>query len=129
MSNKQIQKLSEANFEIMRQVWKYGEITINQVLDAVNSGRKKKLKRATIQVQMNRLVKYGWLKYRKVNREFYYSALRGQEEATHDILKDVKDRIFGGSKAELVRCLFENSKVSPEELRKIIETLKKYERK
>ena len=54
-----IQKLSDANLEIMNIVWDRGEVSINDVLEAVNLRRNDKLKRATIQVQMKRLEKYG----------------------------------------------------------------------
>jgi predicted transcriptional regulator len=121
-----IKKLSDANLEIMNIVWDRGEVSINDVLEAVNLKRNDKLKRATIQVQMKRLEKYGWLKHRKVGREFYYSALRGQEEATKDILDNVRKKVFGGSRAELVKCLFTDSNVSSEELERIMQYLEKY---
>jgi predicted transcriptional regulator len=58
-------KLSDANLEIMKEIWqKAGEVTINDIFEAVNAGRRKKVKRATIQVQMRRLEAYGWLKHR-----------------------------------------------------------------
>jgi len=123
-----IQKLSDANLEIMNIVWDRGEVSINDVLEAVNLRRNDKLKRATIQVQMKRLEKYGWLKHRKVGREFYYSALRGQEEATKDILDNVRKKVFGGSRAELVKCLFADSNVTSEELERIMQYLEKYKR-
>jgi len=119
------QKLSDANLEIMNIVWDRGAVSINDALEAINLQRKDKLKRATIQVQMKRLEKYDWLKYRKVGREFYYSALRGQEEATKDILDNVRKKVFRGSRAELVKCLFADSNVSSEELERIMQYLEK----
>lgn len=126
LGKKKIQKLSDANIEIMNIVWEKGEASINDVLESINSRRKKTLKRATIQVQMKRLEKYGWLKNRKVGREFLYSALIAQEEATKDILDNVRKKVFGGSRAELVKCLFADSDVSLEELERIIQYLEEY---
>lgn len=126
LGKKKIQKLSDSNIEIMNIVWEKGEASINDVLESINSRRKKTLKRATIQVQMKRLEKYGWLKNRKVGREFLYSALIGQEEATKDILDNVRKKVFGGSRSELVKCLFADSDVSPEELERIIQYLEEY---
>jgi predicted transcriptional regulator len=123
LGTKKIQKLSDANLEIMDIVWKRGEVSINDVLEAVNQQRKSQLKRATIQVQMRRLEKYGWLKHRKVGREFYYFAIRKQQEATKDILDNIRKKVFGGSRAELVKCLFADSNTSSEELERIMQYL------
>ena len=123
---KKERKLSDANLEVMKAIWqKGGEVTINDIFDAVNAGRRKKVIRATIQVQMRRLEAYGWLKHRVQEREFIYTALREEEEAKRGILNGIRDRVFGGSITELVKCLFENSAVSAEELRRIQEILDK----
>jgi predicted transcriptional regulator len=125
LPKRKMQKLSDANLEIMKLAWQRGEVTINDVLEAVNDGRKDKVKRATVQVQMRRLERYGWLKHRKENREFCYSPLRGEEEAKVNILRNVRDRVFGGSYAELVKCLFAGSPVPEDELKRIVEFLNK----
>ncbi len=128
MGKKNIQKLSDANLEIMKLAWQKGEVTINEVLEAVNATRKKKLKRATIQVQMRRLERYGWLRHRKENREFYYSPLKGEAEAKENILHHIRHRVFGGSYAELVKCLFSGAPIPGEELKRIMEYLKETEK-
>jgi BlaI family transcriptional regulator, penicillinase repressor len=117
-------KLSDANFEIMKVVWEKGETTVLDVMHELNIGRKHKLKRASVQVMLTRLEKYGWVTHREEERTFYYRALREQNSALRDILKDLKDRIFGGSERELVKCLFEESKISPAELDRIATLLK-----
>jgi BlaI family penicillinase repressor len=129
MNLKSRSRLSDANLEIMKLAWQRGEVTINEVLEAINTGRKRKLKRATIQVQMRRLEKYGWLRHRQVNREFYYAPARGEEDAKKNILSHVRDRVFGGSHAELVRYLFSGSPVPPEEVNRIKKLLEECERK
>ena len=111
----------------MQHVWNKGEATVNDIHAAVNSRRKTKIKRESVQVQVKRLEKYGWLKRRKVGKFFYYSALKDRDSASRDILNDVKDRVFGGSQSELVRCLFKNSRVSEAELKRINEFLQKFE--
>ena len=123
LAKKNFQRLSDANLEIMKLVWQKGEVTINDVLEAVNAGRRDKVKRATVQVQMRRLEKYGWLEHRKENREFCYSPLRGEAEAKVGILHNVRDRVFGGSYAELVKCLFAGGPVPGDELQRIVEFL------
>ena len=128
MKNSTGRRLSQANFEIMQHVWEKGEATVNDIHAAVNSRRQSKIKRESIQVQVKRLEKYGWLKRKKAGKFYYYSALKDKDSATRDILNDVKDRVFGGSQSELVRCLFENSQVSEAELRRINKFLQKFEK-
>lgn len=123
MAKKIIQKLSDANLTIMKLVWQKGEVTINDVLDAVNAGRRDKVKRATVQVQMRRLERYGWLKHRTENREFYYSPLRSEAAAKVDILHNVRNRVFGGSYTELVKCLFAGGRIPEEEFQRIVKFL------
>ena len=123
---KKRKNLSDANLEIMKAVWRRGgEVTVNDVFESVNAGRRKKVKRATIQVQMRRLEAYGWLNHRLDNREFIYAALLGEDEVKRGILDGIRNRVFGGSTAELIKCLFEGGSVSEEELRRIREILDK----
>jgi predicted transcriptional regulator len=123
LSEKERRELSAGNFEIMKLVWEKGEVTVNQVLDSLNAQRKNKLKRASVQVLMNRLEKYGWLTHRLEGRTFYYKALQDQKRTTHHIIEDIKTRVFGGSTREFVKCLFENKNVSSEEIDRIMNLL------
>ena len=117
MGIKRRKKLSPANLEIMKVVWKKkGEVTISEVMKAINATRKDPLRRTTIQVQMNRLEEYGWLVHRKEGRSFYYAAATGEQKAKKDLLKDIRNRVFGGSRAELVRCLLEDGEITAEEI-------------
>ena len=113
---KRLKKLSPANLEIMKIIWDQGEVSVSDVVEAINAGRKDSVRRTTIQVQMGRLEEYGWLKHRQEGRTFFYSAIVPQRKTTKDILDDVKNRVFGGSRAELVRCLIEDEDLSPAEI-------------
>lgn len=117
MSLKTKIKLSPANLEIMKIVWDRGGVTIGDVFETVNAGRSDPVRRTTIQVQMNRLTEYGWLRRRKSGRTFVYSAAAGRQKTRKEILDDIQDRVFGGSRAELVRCLLEDEPVSDEEIK------------
>lgn len=128
MSKKEVPKLSAGSFEIMKVIWEKGEATAVEVLEAINKKRKDKIGRTSILVQLTRLREYGWLKYRKVKRTHYYSAAFDREKAVRDIVNDVKTRVFDGSRTELVRCLFENSEITTEEIKSIREMLNEFDR-
>jgi predicted transcriptional regulator len=124
ISNKKNRKLSPANLEIMKIVWDRGEVTINDVVEAINTNRKKRIRRTTVQVQMNRLEEYGWLNHKEEGRTFVYSAIVEKQKTRKEILEDIKNRVFGGSRAELVKCLIEDADVSPEEIKELRALLK-----
>ena len=123
-AKKRMRKLSPANLEIMKVVWEKGEVTINDVASAINSKRKNRVRRTTVQVQMSRLEEYGWLKHTEEGRTYVYSAVVEKHKTRKEILEDIKNRVFGGSRAELVKCLIEDADVSPEEIRELRELLK-----
>jgi len=128
MARKVLPKLTDAEFEIMKIVWENAEATINQVLESINAQKPNILKRTTIQVQMTRLEEKGWLTHREEARMFYYKATRGREKASAEIAKDISSRVFAGSYAEMVKCLFQNAKVSRQEIKRIRKILEAYER-
>ncbi len=122
---KRDRKLSPANLEIMKVAWENGDVTINDVVKAINAKRKNKIRRTTIQVQMNRLEDYGWLKHSEQGRTYVYSAVVEKQKTRREILEDIKNRVFGGSRAELVKCLIEDTDVTPEEIKELRALLKK----
>jgi len=124
MTSKRRRKLSPANLEIMKVVWDKGEVSVNDVVDAINSKREDNIRRTTVQVQMNRLEEYGWLTHREEGRSYIYSAVEEKQKTKRAILEDIKNRVFGGSRAELVQCLLEDSKVSAEEIQELRELIK-----
>jgi BlaI family penicillinase repressor len=119
MIKKEPKNLSPANLEIMKVIWEKGEVTVSDVYDITNSRRRNKIRRTTIQVQMNRLEDYGWLKHREEGRTFYYSAVRKKQNTSKAMLEDLKNRVFGGSRAELVKCLLQDADVPPEEIQEL----------
>lgn len=125
MAKNRKRKLSPANLEIMKIVWEKGDVTVNEVFEAVNAERENNLIRTTIQVQMNRLEDYGWLKHRKKGRTHIYSAVVEKQKTRRDILDDITNRVFGGSRAELVKCLLEDADVSSVDIKELRELLKK----
>jgi len=125
MAKNRKRKISPANLEIMKIIWEKGHVTVNDVVEAVNTKRKNKLRRTTIQVQMNRLEDYGWLKHRKEGRTYVYSSIVEKQKTRREILDDITHRVFGGSRAELVKCLLEDSDVSSEDIKELRNLLKK----
>lgn len=128
MTKKQLRKLSPANLEIMKIIWRLGEASVNDVCEAINTHRKDKLRRTTVQVQMNRLEEYGWLKHRELGRTHYFRAVRGRRKAERDIVIDIKNRVFGGSRMDLVKSLIDESDLKPKEIQELRDILSQYDK-
>jgi predicted transcriptional regulator len=118
--------LTPAEFEIMSAVWDANEMTVTEILHRINASRRKKLIRSTIQVQVNRLEEKGWLTHIEDGNKFIFLPTTPRQEASSAIARDIGKRIFGGSCVELVKAFFGNSKVSPEEIKKLQELINKY---
>lgn len=127
MKKQELPKLTPPEFEIMDAVWQAEELTATEIMTRVNTGKQKELKRTTIQVQVNRLEEKGWLSHREDGNKFLFRATVPRREASAAIAMDVKERIFGGSCVELVKSLFSNSDITPEEIKKLREFIDKYE--
>jgi predicted transcriptional regulator len=126
MKKTELPKLTPPEFEIMDAVWRAGELTATEILNSVNAGKSKKLKRTTIQVQVTRLEEKGWLTHRGEGNRFQFHSTIPREEASAAIARDVRERVFGGSCVELVKSLFSKSDISPEEIKKLREFIDQY---
>ena len=116
MSEKKIHNLSAGNFEIMKLVWEKGEVTVKDVFEAINQVRDDQIGISSVKVQMNRLVKYGWLRRQKKEKNFYYSPLHGKDKAVSAMVGDLKTRAFNGSNLSMVKYLLEDTTINKEEI-------------
>ena len=119
MSLPDLPRLTPTELEIMHVVWDREEVTINEVTDRINATKGTPLRRTTVQVQMTRLESKGWLQHREDGRTFYYSSPYDRNAALAELASDIKDRAFGGSATELVRCLIDQRRISKNELAKL----------
>lgn len=121
MDRKMPPRLTPAELEIMDVVWTLGETTVSEVMRQVNAERENQLTRSTIQTQVFKLKDKGWLTYREVGNRFCFSAAFTRDQASAEVVDDLKTRFFGGSCLDLIRAAFNVSELTPEELKKIRE--------
>ena len=120
-------RLTPPELEIMNVVWDGGELTVTEIMNAVNAASEKALTRSTIQVQIFRLEDKGWLRRRGEGNKFLFAPTLPRGAAAATIAQDLTARVFGGSCVELVKALFGGrGKVSPEDVRKLRELLDQY---
>lgn len=118
---KRLPQISEAEYEVMKIVWKYAPVSTNDVTDKLMMTTKWKPK--TIQTMLKRLVTKGALTYEKQGRVFVYTPLVDESEyiqsESHSFLK----RYFHGDITAMLSSFLEEDKLSENELTALREML------
>lgn len=118
---KEIPQISEAEYEVMKVVWKYEPISTPEVVEKVS--KKIDWKPNTIQTMLTRLVKKNALQTRKQGRVFVYTSLIDEHEYVEQKSKLFLKQFFGGALNSMVLNFIENDQLSKEdisELKKIL---------
>jgi predicted transcriptional regulator len=115
--------LTERELEVLHVFWKHGEGTAAEARDRLASAGLDR-NYTTIANLVRTLQDKGFL--RQVNRErpFVYRPARSYEEVTGRLLGDLIQRVFRGSRAQLLYRLVEQRKLTAEE-RAVLEQILK----
>lgn len=107
-------KISEAEFEVMKIVWKYAPISTNEITEKLLQTTNWSPK--TIQTLIKRLVTKGALTYEKQSRVFVYTPLVKEREYIGQESSSFLDRYYNGDITAMVSAYIENDKLSESEL-------------
>ncbi|MEZ3507014.1 MAG: BlaI/MecI/CopY family transcriptional regulator [Lachnospiraceae bacterium] len=111
---KALPQISEAEFEVMKIVWKHAPINTNEITDRLTKTTKWSPK--TIQTLIKRLVTKGALSYEKESRVFVYTPLIDEKEyigqESHSFLK----RYYDGDITAMLSAYIEDDKLSAAEI-------------
>jgi len=89
----------------------------------VQQGLGQELAYTTVQTMLNILERKGKLKRSLKGRAFEYSAAVSQTRAANHAVRDLIDRMFGGSTEDLVMSLVKNRQIDAGKLRRLTEGL------
>jgi predicted transcriptional regulator len=120
MAKREKSVLTKLELQIMQVIWKRGASTVS----AVQQGLAQDLAYTTVQTMLNILHRKGKLKRELHGRAFAYSATVTEAKASTHAVRDLVDRMFGGSSEELVMSLIKSRQIDP---RKIAELSKRLE--
>lgn len=120
MTKREKETLTKLELQIMQVIWKLGASNVS----AVQAGLEQELAYTTVQTMLNILHKKGKLKRKLHGRAFEYSATVTEANASGHALRDLIDRMFGGSSEDLVMSLIKTRQIDP---RKILELTKRLE--
>ena len=113
--------LTKLELRIMQVIWKRGNSTVAEVQAAMRPP----LAYTTVQTVLNILERKGKLNRELEGRAFVYSAKVSEEKAAGQTLRDMIDRMFGGSSEELVMSLLKSRQIDAKRLAKLSERFSK----
>ncbi|HZY84989.1 MAG TPA: BlaI/MecI/CopY family transcriptional regulator [Gemmataceae bacterium] len=115
--------LTDRELEVMHVFWKTGEATAAEARDRLAAAG---LDRAytTVATLVRILHEKGFLEQTNAERPFRYRPVRSYEEVSGRLLGDVLERVFRGSREQLLVRLVEQRKLTAQERAVLEEVLK-----
>ena len=111
-------QISEAEYEVMKIVWKYAPINTNEITEKLLATSSWSAK--TIQTLIKRLVNKGVLTYEKNSRVFVYTPVVKESEYISQKSNSFLNRYYDGDITAMLSAYIQNDKLSKTE----IETLR-----
>lgn len=116
-------QISEAEFEVMKIVWKSAPINTNEITERLLKTTTWSAK--TIQTLIKRLVTKGALTYEKQGRIFVYTPLVEENEYINQQSTSFLDRFYDGDISVMLSTYLENNQLSETELQHLRSILSK----
>lgn len=107
-------QISEAEFEVMKIIWKYAPISTNEITEKLLQTTSWSPK--TIQTLIKRLVTKGVLTYEKQSRVFVYTPTVKENEYINQESNSFLNRYYDGDITAMVSAYLENDRLSEAEL-------------
>ena len=106
--------ISEAEFEVMKIVWRLAPVSTNEITDALT--RTTSWSPKTIQTLIKRLVNKGALTYEKQGRIFVYTSTVKENEYIGQESRSFLKRFYGGDITAMLSSYIENDRLSDSEI-------------
>lgn len=110
-------QISEAEFEVMKIVWKSAPVNTNEITERLQKTTSWSPK--TIQTLIRRLVAKGALAYEKQGRVFIYTPLVGEQEYLNQESRSFLKRFYGGEITAMLSAYLEDGRLTETELQKL----------
>lgn len=110
-------RLTALELRIMQVIWSRGASTVGEVQTELHPP----LAYTTVQTMLNILARKGKLSRRLQGRAYLYAARVSQAHALGQGVRDLVNRMFGGSSEALVMSLLQNRQIDPEKLAELTE--------
>lgn len=123
-----VPSISDAEWEVMKIIWKQGEATANEIVEQLKESVN--WKPNTIKTLINRLLNKEVIGFNKLGKEYSYFALVSEEECIKAESESFLKKVFNGSFNSMVMNFVNSKELSKEdieELRNILNNSEKEE--
>lgn len=118
-----MQKISEAEMEIMKIVWNYeNPLTSKQIMSFIPNNT---WKTTTVLTLLSRLIEKGFLKTERKGRNYLYSYVISNKEYKKMCSKKFINEFYKGSFKNFFAALYDDNEISEEDLKELREMLNK----
>ncbi|MDE7424043.1 MAG: BlaI/MecI/CopY family transcriptional regulator [Lachnospiraceae bacterium] len=124
---KVLPQISEAEYEIMKVVWKHAPINTNEITEKLTQTTTWRPK--TIQTLIKRLVTKGVLSYEKQGRVFVYTPQVKENDYVGQESNSFLKRFYNGNITTMLSAYIENDKLSEKEIDTLRSLLSKKSKK
>lgn len=119
MPSRKPETLTRLELQIMQVIWRLGSANVS----AVQAELEQPLAYTTVQTMLNILHRKGKLRRKLAGRAYVYSATVTQSKATGHAVRDLVDRVFGGSTEALVMSLLQNRQIDAQKIAELTRRL------
>ena len=116
-------QISEAEYEVIKIVWKYAPVSTNEITEKLL--RTTAWSPKTIQTLIKRLVAKGALTYEKQSRMFVYTPLINENEYVRQESSSFLKRFYDGNITTMLSAYITDEKLSKEEIEQLRSILEK----
>lgn len=119
---KQGPRISQAEWEVMKAVWKQSTSTAQEVIDSLSPAAG--WTPATIKTLLNRLVRKGALRFEKQGKAYLYSAVFSEKQCQAAEAESFLERIFDGSLSPMIAHFAQSRRLTQKDLAELEQLLK-----
>jgi len=123
MARPKVKELTERELEVMHVAWRIGDATVAAIRDEL-SAEGRDLAYTTVATLVRILNEKGFLEQTNDERPFSFKPARSFEEVSSNLLGDLLQRVFGGSREQLMLRLLEQKKLTKKERETIEQILR-----
>ncbi|HTF70701.1 MAG TPA: BlaI/MecI/CopY family transcriptional regulator [Edaphobacter sp.] len=118
MGDRETTALTKLELQIMQAIWKLGTANVKPACSVkeVQEALPQQLAYTTVQTMLNILERKGKLRRKLRGRAYVYSATVTEAKASRHAVRDLVDRMFGGSADELVMSLIKSRQIDPKRI-------------
>ncbi len=110
-------KPTEVELELLRVLWDKGSATVREMFDVVS--RQRTLGYTSVLKMLQIMTEKGLVEREEAGKAHIYRAAASQEETQSQMLRDLSERLFAGSAAQLALHALSMEPASAEELEEI----------